>query len=463
MQTSPASQKQLISGKLGWGWGKAVSAIAANSLSAGCFIFLISCVPILRWAPKSGDFNLVAVTLAVMATAFLMARHLARSILADCRQNQPFRFSTSFLIPALLLCLLLLVVLNLKLDPLLSIALIGSLWSVFASLLLGIAMWLNIWSAHSKPITDQDLAAVDHLSVTSYSDQTVLIGPTALSQQPQQFNSFVLLVMGLFLWTMLNLFAGSVESMGLPPNVFEIAAIALTSMGLVGLSTWQIQIQPDQQLMHLLFTGLWGLQADYTINLRQFPRLQIVKMQEGDLTWVQLSGQNNDIALPGKIIGSSLKVDEDNELCQVLLRTCNLARHATSRDSLGLIGILLPQGAGILAGVSFFVVGLLMLLFLPLPKGMVAEGAIALIGVTMLSPFLARSILALVAPTMMSSDLPTALPHIYAWEVGTALILSVITLPHQTNLITLSFAWLSFSVGVCILSLVRSTPIIIKT
>ncbi len=456
MQTS---QKQLTSGKLGWGWTQAVQAIAATALSGGCFVLLVSGVPVVRSISESGDYRMAVILIVLMISSFVCSRWLAKSILTHCRQNLPFSFSGAFSIAVALFCVVLLVILNLSLEQTLSQALVGSLWSIEAAVLLGIFTWLSLWTGQSRSdsqtITEQDLAASEHLSVIAYSDRTVLISPNPRSNQPSQFNSMLLFGMGLFFWTMLDL----------PTGILEIAVIACSGSGLVGISTWQIQLQPEQQIMALNFTGLWDLQATYTINLRHFPRLQIVKLSEGDLTWVQLSGQSNELALPGAIIDNSTKKTEDHsELAQILLKTCRLARHETSRDSLGLIGLLLPQGTGILAGVTFSIAAVLMLLLLPLPNNIVAEGTALLIGTSMLCPALAKRIFKLVAPTVMPSDPPIVLPHFHAWEIGTAIILSVIASSHhqKLGLIALSAAWISFGIGVCILALVRRTPINIK-
>jgi len=453
------SQKQLTSGKLGWGWAQAVQAIATNALSGGCFVLLVSGVPVVRSISESGDYRMAVILIVLMISSFVWSRWLAKSILTHCRQNLPFSFSGVFLIAVALFCVVLLVILNLRLEQMLSQALVGGLWSIEAAVLLGIFTWLSLWTGQSgsdsQTITEQDRAASEHLSVIAYSDRTVLISPNPRSNQPSQFNSMLLFGMGLFFWTMLDL----------PTGILEIAVIACSGIGLVGISTWQIQLQPQQQIMALNFTGLWDLQATYTINLRHFPRLQIVKLSEGDLTWVQLSGQSNELALPGAIIDSSTKkTDDPSELAKILLKTCRLARHETSRDSLGLIGLLLPQGTGILAGVTFSIAAVLMLLLLPLPNNIVAEGTALLIGTSMLCPALARWIFKLVAPTVMPSDPPIVLTHFQAWEIGTAIILSVITSSHHQKfgLIALSTAWISFGVGICILALVRRTPINIK-
>ena len=402
---------------------------------------------------------MAVILIVLMISSFVWSRWLAKSILTHCRQNLPFSFSGVFLIAVALFCVVLLVILNLRLEQMLSQALVGGLWSIEAAVLLGIFTWLSLWTGQSgsdsQTITEQDRAASEHLSVIAYSDRTVLISPNPRSNQPSQFNSMLLFGMGLFFWTMLDL----------PTGILEIAVIACSGIGLVGISTWQIQLQPQQQIMALNFTGLWDLQATYTINLRHFPRLQIVKLSEGDLTWVQLSGQSNELALPGAIIDSSTKkTDDPSELAKILLKTCRLARHETSRDSLGLIGLLLPQGTGILAGVTFSIAAVLMLLLLPLPNNIVAEGTALLIGTSMLCPALARWIFKLVAPTVMPSDPPIVLTHFQAWEIGTAIILSVITSSHHQKfgLIALSTAWISFGVGICILALVRRTPINIK-
>jgi ABC-type transport system involved in multi-copper enzyme maturation permease subunit len=135
--------------------------------------------------------------------------------------------------------------------------------------------------------------------------------------------------------------------------------------------------------------------------------------------------------------------------------------------------VLLPQGAGILAGAAFIGVGGLLLFVLPLPAKLSAETAIAWLGVCVVSPAIARFFIKLVAPNTLQSDRLNAHSQLQPWEIGTALLLISTFMSSQTigkitnlltsnqswQLLTLICGWLSISIGVCILAFVRRTPL----
>lgn len=445
MHTSP---RQLISGKLGWGWTKAVHLIASNALFTSCFIAIGTFVPILR----TENNTLVALTLLAMVAVFVLARFIARSILTDCRQNLSLNFPAGLQVAIAFFWLVLVALLSLKVDRTLKDGFIASFWAIAASAFLGISVWLGL--VQTRPAAQQEGAAADRLSTIVYSDKTVSVSPTSLAQQPRQSNSTILLLMGLWFWTAIDL----------PARIEEIMTIALVSAGLTGISTWQLQMYPAQNLLRLHFSGLWGLAATYTINLRSFSRLEIVKLREGELTWLQLSGYGYDITLPAAILGNFAKDGEANELEKTLSETCHLARHETSRDSLGMMGVLLPQGAGILTGIAALGLSIAIALLLPLPQDASLEGAIILVGTCLVSPTLAKCTLNLVAPNLLRPDPAVNSSLADSWEIGIALISTAILLSDRAALIAiLCSTWLSFCVGACILALIRRAPVRIET
>jgi hypothetical protein len=481
LQTSqPHFPRELVSGKLGWGWIRAAKLIAANFLVTAGFILFGATERLSKSKATIAQLNqteLNAIVLVLVVVSLVLSRPLAKSVLATCRQNLAFRFPKAIAVGGTLFGLVLGIFLGIKplqqepqiLDAPLTIALISAWWVVFATLLLSTAFWLWIWVMNAKSeslhLAKDEMTTLEHLSVITYSDQTVLLSPTALTQQPRQFSGVVVLILSLFFWTMVDF------SIGLK----AFLTIAIAASGLTGTSTWQIHLQPQRRIFALNFSGLWGLGANYTINLESFSRLAHVKMQEsgGEISWMQLAGNSTEITLPSAITVSYSKKheDEEDELGKVLREKVQLARHDTTRDSLGLVGVLLPQGAGILAGLSLLVIGAIALFMLPLPERMMLEGSVILLGVCLVSPAIARYALSLVAPSSLAPDRDRQVAGLQFWEIGAALAIAAVTLPSFTQgfaqgtaqpLLFLACSWLSFSVGACILTLTRRTPIVNK-
>jgi hypothetical protein len=278
----------------------------------------------------------------------------------------------------------------------------------------------------------------------------------------------VLIVLGLFFWTMLDF----------STNIRAIAAIAFTASGLTGFFTWQAQLRSPEKFLHLRFSGLWGIAAEYAINLRPFSSLSVIKLQEsdGELSWMQLSGNNGEITIPlaMTILPSTTKekTSANDQFGHTIREEFHLAKQETERDSLGMANVLLPQGAGILAGTALIILGIFLLFILPLPTKLTAESAIAWLGVCLVSPAIARFCLHLVAPNSLQSDRPIATNnHLQSWEIGTAILLISAFLSAQTTgkilvtfnqslpLLDIIVGWLSISIGICILAFVRRTPL----
>ncbi|MBD2188694.1 hypothetical protein [Pseudanabaena mucicola] len=468
MQVSPShSQRQLVSGKVGWGWRQATYPISVNFVFAGLLILMLSISQLLQL----GASSLVDLAFLVVAVGFVIGLYSAKSVVEVCRQNTDYVFLRSQLIAITAYWLILIAGLSIEKSNKIWVAF---WWILPAAIFTGIASSLILRSGKSKTnpkLQTVEPASIDTLNVITYSDQTVLISPSAIGQQPRQFNSLILIVMGLFFWTMLDF----------STNLKAIAAITLTATGLTGFFTWQAQLRLSAKVLELKFSGLWGLTSEYAIDLRSFSCLSLIKLQEasGELTWMQLTGSKIDITLPLAMttLPSSMTKDvtsQSDQFGQTIREQFHLANQETERDSLGLANVLLPQGAGILAGTAFISVGGLLLFIFPLPSEMTVATAIAWLGVLLLSPMIARFMLQLVATNSLQSDRhDDSQNHLYPWEIGISLLLvSIFLTAPNTNtvlaistfnqvlpLLTLIFGWLGISIGICILAFVRRTPL----
>lgn len=470
MQVSPPhSQRQLVSGKVGWGWRQATYPISANFIVAGLVILVVAIAYLLSLDKPT----LLAIACILLLVGLAIGIYAARSVVEVCRQNSDYVFSRSQLIGITFYWLVLVAGLSTYPETLVK-SFVAIWWILPAAIFTGIASSLALRSGKSQEALEKkptiEAVSAEVLNVITYSDQTVLVSPSALSQQPRQFHSLLLIVMGLFFWTMLDF----------STNLRAIIAIALTTSGLTGFFTWQAQLRSPEKVLQLRFSGLWGMAADYAIDIKPFSSLSVIKLQEasGELIWMQLSGNNSDITIPLAMtsLTSSTKEDpnQNDQLGQSIRNEFHLAKQETERDSLGMANVLLPQGAGILAGAVFIAIGGLLLFIFPLPTKLDVASAIAWLGVCLVSPAIARFFLQLVATNSLQSDRHRySSNHLHAWEIGTAILLvsaflstqttakieSLFTFNQSLPLLTLICGWLSISIGVCILAFVRRTPL----
>jgi|GEM_PF-495792 len=474
--SSSQSQRQLISGKVGWGWRQATYPISVNFIFAGILILVVSFSK-LELADRS---DLQIMVSALTALGLVIGTYTAKSVVQVCRQNSSYLFSRYQLLGITAYWLFLLAALETTSENMAK-SIVSIWWILPAAIFTGIAISLTWRSAQSKAVSKvqlAELASPDILSVITYSDRTVLVSPSSLGQQPRQFNSLVLVALGFFFWTMLDF----------SPSVRAITAIALTTSGLTGFFTWQAQLCAPTKTLFLKFSGLWGIGANYAIYLQPFSSLALIKLQEasGELSWMQLSGSNCDITLPlamtmSPAISSTVNRDSkeqnnqpQDQLSRAIREEFNLAKQESERDSLGLSNVLLPQGAGILAGGVFIALGILFLFVFPLPSDVSGESAIAWLGVCLVSPAIARFFLQIVAPNILQSNYPNYdKNYLQPWEVGTAILLISLFISSQisdSNTYQLMFSqalptlsliggWLNVSVGVCVLTFVRRTPL----
>lgn len=470
MQVSPShSQRQLVSGKVGWGWRQATYPISANFGIAGILMLLVAISKLVR----TNEPSFLAIAGLLLLAGFLVGIYAAKSVVEVCRQNADYEFSQCQCLVITSYWLVLLVASS-NYSVTVGQSFVAIWWVLPAAIFTGISSAMMLRSTKSKLAVANNLQALEvtnaeSLNVVTYSDQTVLISPSSLAQQPRQFNSLVLILLGLFFWTMLDF----------PSWVRAIAAIVCTMTGLTGFFTWYAQLRSTEKILHLSFSGLWGVAAEYVIDLRPFSRLSVVKLQEanGELSWMQLTGGNSEITLPlaMTMLTGQIKEEssENDPLGQTLREEFHLAKQETESDSLGLAHVLLPQGAGILAGTAFTIIGSLILLIFPITTQL-GGSVIAWLGVCIVSPAIARFVLKLVATNSLQSDRPNY-PHnqLQPWEIGTAILLisaflatqtisktsTLVTLNQSLPLLTLICGWLGIGVGICIFAFVRRTPL----
>jgi hypothetical protein len=441
MHTSP---RQMISGKLDWGWTQAISVISLSAMLTGLVLVTGMVLPL--W--QSQDFTLMSATMIGVIVVLAGSGAIAQVFIDDCRQNLPTSFSPKLLLTIAILWLGLLIILALNLAE----VYLASFWAIVGFGLIGIA--LRLAARRSYPLKDQeqDLAAANHLSIITYSDQSVTVSPTSLSQQPRQFNSLMLLLFSLVTLTTIDF----------PFAKLVVGILAFS--GLAGLYTWQLQLYPAAHLLRFNFSGIWGLAASYTVNMHNISRLEIIKLREGELHWLQLAGYSREVTLPGTIITQPPASKEESELTKTLLDTFHLARHDTNRDILGLTNVLIPLSAGMFAGLVLLVTALITLTLLPTPENAQLEMLVILAGVGMLSPAIAKLIFFWIAPNIPPPDPVDSISHFSSWEVGAAMVATVTALSSQNDgLLAVALGWLCLGAGICMLALVRRSPINSRT
>ena len=109
------------------------------------------------------------------------------------------------------------------------------------------------------------------------------------------------------------------------PSIKAIASMIMAIVGLTGFFTWQVKLQPLSKILHLRFSGILGMGAEYTINLHPFSSLAISKLQEagGELSWMQLTGANRELTMPltMTMISSASNYDHGEALGKLSNRT----------------------------------------------------------------------------------------------------------------------------------------------
>ena len=177
MQVLPShSQRQLVSGKVGWGWRQATYPISANFIFAGLLIFGLAIAQLVRL----GDASIMAIVVVILIVGFVVGLYTAKSVVEVCRQNSDYLFSRSQLIGMTAYWLVLIAGLSVSSEAFAK-SLIALWWILPAAIFAGMASSLAWRSGKSKTAAEkkQIIEAVnaDILNVITYSDQTVLVSP----------------------------------------------------------------------------------------------------------------------------------------------------------------------------------------------------------------------------------------------------------------------------------------------
>ncbi len=237
-----------------------------------------------------------------------------------------------------------------------------------------------------------------------------------------------------------------------------ILAISLFVGGIVSYSGWYCWKHDPQKKFSLHLEGIWGMEADYEIDLKGFSRIDQVKIVEvEDIHWLQLEGYNQELTLPLTLTGNA-------EMEQNFITISGLAKSTRCQDSLALANILLPQGASILAGLVLLLLGIALLWSLPI--ALPDQYALPLLcAIGLVSPALGRVLLHLVAPVHLH---PLKPPRwlLRCWEVGALVWLGLMRLVYPQDLepfVGMSLGGYVLGTAICVLALVRRTPILTQT
>ncbi|NJK35011.1 MAG: hypothetical protein HC919_08715 [Oscillatoriales cyanobacterium SM2_2_1] len=286
------------------------------------------------------------------------------------------------------------------------------------------------------------------LGVMHLASGGVVLSPLVQAQQPRQWSCLLLLLLAPCYWLFLPL----------PTAVKPLLVGVIALTGLIGVSTWQVRVELDAGLLRLNFGGWWGLGRTYVISLRGFSKLGSVRVheQENEMQWLQLSGTDGELTLPLAIAGISLLGEsEQGFLGDQLREAAHLARHDRERDSLGLVSVVLPQGAGILAAVVLIATGAGVLLLLPVTVSP-SLGLQWLLGCCVLAPAASYQLWQLLAPQSLLPAIPEAAP-VPVGMIG--LLLLLVSTPREAP-VSLLIGWLALATGACLVTHVRRSPLL---
>ncbi len=294
---------------------------------------------------------------------------------------------------------------------------------------------------------------LERLSVIPWGDRTLRVEPSPALQQPRQVHGLICLAAGLCIWTLQALADVS-------GSIAPLLAGLLVFVGLTSIGTWRLHLDPARRRCCLHYCGPWEWESRYTLAMADFSRLQAIQLQDAELTWLQLSGVRYELVLPPALIGLGSDTSQESDLERAFLSSFRLARHSSSCDSLGLMGILLPQGAGILAGTAVLLMGGALCTLFAVTPAPLWQSTVSLLGIAAISPTLARQILLAIAPSNLRADRVS--PPLRGWEIGIAAI-AMAWLPEGSlalrEFVGLALGWLALAVGVAMLALVRRSPL----
>ncbi|MFN3359872.1 MAG: hypothetical protein ACK421_00330 [Pseudanabaenaceae cyanobacterium] len=322
-------------------------------------------------------------------------------------------------------------------DRLLPLGLLGlTLGLMFAVCQLD-PLWLQVfWLGVGGGLLGLGLALPP--STTAWETVGDVITPDPAFQQPVRVSRLLTVVWGWLVWSLAVI----------PLSWRAPLAVLFTTVGLAGVGNWRVEVAGKE--LKIEFAGI--IHSCYRFNLDRFQRLLLIKLQEGGVAWLQLANPSQEVTLPIILLETAAN---QGEMPDILSQRYPFARQVTTRDSLQMMGILLPQGTGILAGLGCLLLGTVLWWTIDVSNTEPPVLTWLLGGSLLLSPLLASWLFLVIVPGSIPPQSPSGLPP---WELGLLLILiNVISQPDPLLLVAIVF--LVWGVGIYLLQLVRLIPI----
>ena len=274
-----------------------------------------------------------------------------------------------------------------------------------------------------------------------FQEQPDLITPDPIVNYPLRVNRLLSIIFGWVIWSIPEI----------PLGWRAPLTILMVTVGLTGLGDWQLAII-DRKLT-IDFNGI--ISSSYRFDLDRFQRLLLVKLQEGGIAWLQLINLKEEVTLPIILLEN---VSPHGEMTELLSQRYPLARQSTTRDSLQMMGILLPQAIGVFTGLSCLILGTLIWSAIRLSDSPNLTWILG--GSFLVAPLLAPMLFLSIVPGSIAPQRVTTLPP---WELGTLLILiNLVSSPDPASLVLATIVFLGWGVGIYALHLVRVIPITSK-
>ncbi len=274
-----------------------------------------------------------------------------------------------------------------------------------------------------------------------FQEQSELITPDPIVNYPLRVNRLLSIIFGWVIWSIPEI-----------PLVWRAPlTILMVTVGLTGLGDWQLAII-DRKLT-IDFNGI--ISSSYRFDLDRFQRLLLVKLQEGGIAWLQLINLKEEVTLPIILLEN---VSPHGEMTELLSQRYPLARQSTTKDSLQMMGILLPQAIGVFTGLSCLILGTLIWSAIQLSDSPNLTWILG--GSFLVAPLLAAILFLSIVPGSIAPQRVTTLPP---WELGTLLILiNLVSSSDPAPLVLATIVFLGWGVGIYALHLVRVIPITSK-
>ncbi len=274
-----------------------------------------------------------------------------------------------------------------------------------------------------------------------FQEQPELITPDPIVNYPLRVNRLLSIIFGWVIWSIPEI----------PLGWRAPLTILMVTVGLTGLGDWQLAII-DKKLT-IDFNGI--ISSSYRFDLDRFQRLLLVKLQEGGIAWLQLINLKEEVTLPIILLENGTP---QGEMTELLSQRYPLARQSTTKDSLQMMGILLPQGIGVFTGLSCLILSTLIWSAIQLSDSPNLTWILG--GSFLVAPLLAAMLFLSIVPGSIAPQRVTTLPP---WELGTLLILiNLVSSPDPAPLVLATIVFLGWGIGIYALHLVRVIPIISK-